>query len=431
MIAQSPRNIELCLHSNLSQRVIGRTLELIASFLSHGIVPTINWTLVFDQADKFIPEFQSIVRNYLGTPGLYAKPITTILSTYLQSVNTVSSTKQSELLDLINEKVVQSEQMNKNAKMAIFKGMTLRHLAIVFQKTEDEELKDFIRNLLVKISSHEGGGAINVDLSTDDGNSNKHILQLVTRLKKNDDETHQLAALILAKREELMYKYFNEVNRSNITVFYLTLEKTVELDESENRKWFNGNVESMVTCIVKTAFAGLSHNELSTLCRTANFEYLAKWMIIFKPIFTRINQLMKRVRKDLKSEVRKEVVIRAQTVLPDVQAVQHLINRLHQALSADSKVDAKADSKDDSMNASKDASADLKDEACRTLLKSCFEYFERLNEMDPTALAPLMIEKLFSRARHCTTSMHIAIRLMERRKSSVLFFKGNNNKLTD
>ena len=80
MISQSPRNLELCLQSNLSQRVIGRTLELISVILHHGVLPEINWTLVFNHAEKFIPEFQEIVRNYLKTPGLYAKPITPILS---------------------------------------------------------------------------------------------------------------------------------------------------------------------------------------------------------------------------------------------------------------------------------------------------------------------------------------------------------------
>jgi len=77
------------------------------------------------------------------------------LSTYLQSINTIPSSSQTELLSLIDKKIIQSDQMNKTAKMAIFKGMTLKHLATVFQKTDDEKLENYLFNLLVKISSHE------------------------------------------------------------------------------------------------------------------------------------------------------------------------------------------------------------------------------------------------------------------------------------
>jgi hypothetical protein len=96
----------------------------------------------------------------------------------------VSSTAQTELLELIDEKVVNCEKMSKSAKMGIFKDMTMKHLAGVFQRTDEEKLKGFLRKMLVKVSSHEGGAAINVDLSLDGGNSNKQILTLIHALKK-------------------------------------------------------------------------------------------------------------------------------------------------------------------------------------------------------------------------------------------------------
>ena len=141
MISQSPRNIELCFSKTFSQRVISRAFELLAALLENGVVPEINWMVVFELSDKFAVQFQTIVLHYLNTAGIYAKPITTILSTYLQTIGAVNSPQQRNLLELLEQRVL-SAKMNKNARMAIFKHQTLKHLASVFQKTQDEQLRN-------------------------------------------------------------------------------------------------------------------------------------------------------------------------------------------------------------------------------------------------------------------------------------------------
>ena len=58
------------------------------------------------------------------------------------------------------------------------------------------------------------------------------------------------------------------------------------------------------------------------------------------------------------------------------------------------------------------------------VLHSCFDYLIELDELDPTSLAPLMLEKLFSRSKHSAVAMKSAIKIINSRKSSILFFKG-------
>ena len=69
-----------------------------------------------------------------------------------------------------------------------------------------------------------------------------------------------------------------------------------KLDPEENRKWFCGDFEGTVGGIIKTCFAGLGQSELNKNFRNASFKELAKWMEILKPIFVRLNQLLKRVQ---------------------------------------------------------------------------------------------------------------------------------------
>ena len=89
---------------------------------------------------------------------------------------------------------------------------------------------------------------------------------------------------------------------------------------------------------------------------------------------------------------------------PDVRSIEKLIARLNQSISA----------RKDEENA-------------RCLLDEAFEYLENLSNIDQSALAPMQIDRLFSRAKHSEKSMKIALELINQRKDTILFFKGKQN----
>ena len=134
-----------------------------------------------------------------------------------------------------------------------------------------------LRQILITVSSHEGA-AINVDLSTDNGESNRHILHLISTLRKNDPETKSLLAQILAKREELFSKFFLEINSKNIDDFLATLKEMNEIDKNENRKWFKGSCEKCVECIIKSSYANFKNDEVDKICISGKFEEIRQWL---------------------------------------------------------------------------------------------------------------------------------------------------------
>ena len=176
--------------------------------------------------------------------------------------------------------------------MSIFKDLTVKHLAALFQKSKDEKLKSTLKEILLTISSHEGA-SINVDLSSDNGDSNKHIFQLISSLRKNDSETKSLLAEILAKREELFAKFFSEINSKNIDDFLATLKRMNEIENSENRKWFKGSNEKCSKCIIDFSFAGFSNNEVDKICISGKYEEVRNWLgngekFDNRPVFTHV-----------------------------------------------------------------------------------------------------------------------------------------------
>ena len=140
--------------------------------------------------------------------------------------------------------------------------------------------------MLLKVSSHLGGAAMDCDLSTDEGNSNKHIFQLISALKRTDGETKALLTQILAKREELIPQFFAEVTKNNINDFGLTQKTAVKMDRQGEirRKRFSGSAQRIAKAIVKVAFAGLSKTEVEKLCQngTEKFGNVIKWVSVFK-----------------------------------------------------------------------------------------------------------------------------------------------------
>ena len=78
MIAQSPRNIELCLSTNFSTRVLSRTFELISTMFKNNVVPDLNWTVVLEKSQKYEDEFEELVSSYHEIPEVYQKTITPI-----------------------------------------------------------------------------------------------------------------------------------------------------------------------------------------------------------------------------------------------------------------------------------------------------------------------------------------------------------------
>ena len=67
------------------------------------------------------------------------------------------------------------------------------------------------------------------------------------------------------------------------------------------------------------------------------------------------------------------------------------------------------------------------EEIATSLLEETFGYLKVLSDLDQSALAPIQIDRLFSRAKHSEKAMKIALELIDERKDTILFFKGKQN----
>ena len=76
-------------------------------------LPDINWDEVTKWINVYPREYSILVKSYLGIGGLLtAKPIVTILSSYMGQISAVPSVLQTEILDIFDDLLVKSNKLN-------------------------------------------------------------------------------------------------------------------------------------------------------------------------------------------------------------------------------------------------------------------------------------------------------------------------------
>lgn len=87
--------------------------NVVIQILRVYYLPDINWDEVTKWRNVYPREYSILVKSYLGIGGLLtAKPIVTILSSYLGQISAVPSVLQTEILEIFQDYMIKSNKLN-------------------------------------------------------------------------------------------------------------------------------------------------------------------------------------------------------------------------------------------------------------------------------------------------------------------------------
>lgn len=88
-------------------------IQILTLVLRVHYLPDINWDEVTKWRNVYPREYSILVKSYLGIGGLLtAKPIVTILSSYLGQISAVPSVLQTEILEIFQDYLIKSNKLN-------------------------------------------------------------------------------------------------------------------------------------------------------------------------------------------------------------------------------------------------------------------------------------------------------------------------------
>ncbi|CAG5094975.1 Oidioi.mRNA.OKI2018_I69.XSR.g13971.t1.cds [Oikopleura dioica] len=415
-ISKSPRNLENCLSLPFSQKVNMIALQLISTLINYGVVPDMEWTSVyvlFGKANFFL-ELKRLVHHYLLYSGMHVNPNTALLSNFLQILSPEQFEKDFETLELFHSKVLANQEMSKTSKLSIFKDLTLKSLGRLWLKVSPE-FKPFLSNMLLLAVDHEHGAALDQDLLQKEM-ANFHFMSLLTSIRKGDELSINFSAEILARREELIPKYFFPgIDLQNVTHFQCVLEKLEESDSILKKKRLRGDPAAVIECIKKQTFGLFKKEEFEALLakqsKMGSYKDVAALIRVYPLLLARVHQLLGRIdHPETQKNVQQQFQDQAVDLLPQGMALNSWLNRILLSIDKSETNRRKID---------------------ENLISQTMVMLKSIDEFCPFVLAPVKFESFISKMTSCERSTIILLELIDKRRDSILFFKGKKNAFSE
>ena len=299
-----------------------------------------DWTSVYVLFGKahFFVDLKRLVHNYLLCGGMHINTNTTLLSNFLQILSPEQFESDFETLELFHSKVLANPEMSKTTKLSIFKDMTLKSLGKLWLKVP-LEFKPFLSNLLLLAVDHEHGAALDQELLQTKDLANFHFMSILSSIRKGDEASVSFTSEILARREELIPKYFYPgIDLQNIHHFQVLLQNLRESESILKKKRLRGEVGAIFDCIKKQTFGLFKKEEfeklLSTKSKQGSYKDVAAFIRIYPLLLARVKQLIARIDDQVTNRLVKEKFEENSVdLLPQGMALNTWLNRI--ALSTD------------------------------------------------------------------------------------------------
>jgi hypothetical protein len=339
----------------------------------------------------------------------------------LGQISAVPSVLQTEILEIFQSYLIKSNKLN-HIFGRLFTTEIMKNMALVFRKTDNENLSLFLESMFLKIVKSKSGVANPIDISYLTKNR-ENLLQnfkllpvFHEMLDFENDKSVELVAKCLAKREELWHKFFTVdkmAKRHYIKLFLKCCKARIDVPEDQNEKRYQFESkypEKLVDSLLYHSLPGLNdpqgqvtgQGHVTKTILKGKFEEVSDMFQVFQNVLILIGQQKKRIPEDILKQSSKLLDIELSNRLPSGSNVLSILNRASQSAVSTKKDGEKA-------------------QALITI-RSAVLYLKEFCNLSSVSAVPF--EKMLQKVHHDLESVSTLIEIIKTRVDDILFFKG-------